>query len=195
MPSGDDWDADLDDQDPSLETDEEDTEQDADGDEDADAGDTGESGQAGDAKRLRDLQSRADKAEARANKLQKQLEAQGKSSKNDGKEAGVVPPELQQWLTAAQDSARTRFYESDPRFKAYGVDPALISGATPEEMKGSADRLKKQIDRLETAIRKAILTEHGYVEEPRGGSNKMPKADWAGMSSEAFNKQLKELGY
>ena len=190
-----DWDGDAEDQDLDSTEDENDTEDTSDTDGDGDTSDTGD---AGAAKRIKDLQSKADKEQARANKLQSQLDAlnaQKKSPTDDGKRSsGAVPPELRQWLDAAKDQARTRFYESEPRFKEYGIDPGLIQGDTPEEMQASVTRLRKQVAKIETQIRQKVLTEHGYVEEPKGGTP-TPKRDWASMSSEDFDKEVRRLGY
>lgn len=144
------------------------------------------------AKRIKDLQSAKDRAEAEANRLRKQLEgkAPAKGPKDDGKNEGDVPPEFRQWLTAAQERVREGFYASEPRFKEYGVDPALITGNTPEEMKASATQLKKFVSRMESNIRNKVLREHGIAAVAPSGTPAGSKKTYKEMTAEEFERAV-----
>lgn len=143
-----------------------------------------------DDKRVRDLQSKADKATAEANKLRKELEALKAKPKDAGKEAGDVPPELRQWLNAAQDRVRDQLYGADPRFKEYGIDPALITGGTPEEMKATAAQLKKFVDRVETKVRNKALRDAGFDPEPVA-STPQTRRNYAEMDPKDFEEVVR----
>lgn len=140
-------------------------------------------------KRLRDLQSKADKETARANKAEAALKAlqAGGTKQDDGRPKGSVDPEVQKWLSVAKESARTRLYESEPRFKEYGLAPSLISGDSPDDMEASFTQLKRLVGKVESRVRDAVLKEHGFAEAPRGGTS-TPKRDYANMSKDDFEK-------
>lgn len=140
-------------------------------------------------KRLRDLQSKADKETARANKAEAALAAlkAGGVKPGEGKPTGSVDPEVQKWLSVAKESARTRLYESDPRFKEYGLPPSLISGDSPEDMETSFTQLKRLVGKVESRVRDSVLKEHGFAEAPRSGTA-TPKRDFTTMSKEDFEK-------
>lgn len=180
----DEFETDFDETDPVLE-DEDENENDEESEAEAD----GESGDKTD-KRLRDLQSKADKATAEANKLRKELEKLQTKGKDEGKEAGDVPPELRQWLTAAQDRVRDQLYGQDPRFKEYGIDPSLITGSTPAEMRTSAAQLKKFVDRVETKVRNRALREHGFDPEPQTSIPAGKRKSYATMTAEEFEAEV-----
>lgn len=141
-------------------------------------------------KRIRDLQSKADKAEARANKLQKQLEAQGKSKNaatDDEGTEGVVPPEVRKWLDAAKERTLDQTFKSDGRFQKYKVDPAFIQADSPDALKERAKALAKMLSEIETQVRNEVLVEHGFSPQPATSERSEPK-NYATMSSEEFNK-------
>lgn len=143
-------------------------------------------------KRLRDLQSAKDKETARANKAEAALKKMTESLKpGAGKPEGSVPPEVQKWLDAAKEGTRTRLYESDPRFKEYGLPRSLIAGDTPEDMEASATQLKRLVAKVESRVRESVLKEHGFAEAP-SGSTKLPKRDYGNMSTEDFEKVLRQ---
>lgn len=136
-------------------------------------------------KRIRDLQSALDKALAENNKLKKVSPA-------DKKAPASRDPEVERWMRAAQDATRDRLYDSDPRFKEFGIDPAVISGDTPEEMKMSLRELTKLISRVETRVRNKTLREHGFSPPPKEGGAE-PRRNIAGMSNEDFQKLVDEV--
>lgn len=135
-------------------------------------------------KRIRDLQSALDKAIAENNKLKKATPTDKKAPSRD--------PEVERWMRAAQDATRDRLYDSDPRFKEFGIDPAVISGDTPEEMRASVKELTKLISRVETRVRNKTLREHGFSPPPKEGGAE-PRRNIAGMSNEEFEKLVAEV--
>jgi hypothetical protein len=167
----------------------EDEDQDTD---DAASGD-GDSESKEQSKRIRDLQSKADKAEARANKAEKALKdskAKANPARVDGKDGEEVPAAVREWLVAAEDRLRESLYEEDPRFKEFSIDPALISGATPAAMRESKKALVAFVDKLETGVRDKVLVEHGFRPEPKTSERQEP-VNYATMTAEEFAKHEK----
>lgn len=164
---------------------------------DADALPTGQDLKDGskDSKRINDLMSRAQKAEARAEKAEKTLKAAGsKSSDADAGNAAppaVIPPEIAQWLETAKDAARERIYNADTRFAKYGLDLALVDGEKPDEMRSAASRLSATIDVIESKVRNEVLVEHGLTPAAAGGSTAPKMGDIATMSDEEFEKLVR----
>lgn len=148
-----------------------------------------------DDKRIRDLQSKADKAEARANKLQKELdEAVSKAAKVSDADEQEVPPQVRDWLLAAQERAQKGLYEQDQRFKDYQVPEAFITGDSPSKMKENAEALSNLVTQIEGQVRNKVLVEHGFAPEPATSERQDPK-NYGNMSSEDFNKEFdKALG-
>ncbi len=139
-------------------------------------------------KRIKDLQSKADKAVAEANKLKKKLEeAESKAAKGVNEDEAEVPAAVKEWLIAAQDRAQTSFMDSDPRFKEYEVDPAFITGDSPAAMQDSAKALTKLVDSIEGKSRNKILVEHGFRPEPASSERNEP-VNYTTMAKEEFAK-------
>jgi hypothetical protein len=139
------------------------------------------------AKRIRDLQSKADKAEARANKAEKALKAKTSSAKDETPSGADVPPEVAEWLKSTQTSFREDLFAEDKRFKQFDLDPALITGETPSEMRESQKALIEFVDKMEGQIRDSVLVEHGFAPAPKASERQKP-ANYATMTSEEFAK-------
>jgi hypothetical protein len=140
------------------------------------------------AKRIRDLQSKADKSEARANKAEKALaKANAGSAKVDETKGGTIPPEVAEWLKSTQTNFRDDLFEEDPRFAKFKIDPALISGDTPSEMSESKKTLATFVDKMEDSIRDSVLEEHGFSPEPKASERSKP-VNYETMTSEEFAK-------
>lgn len=137
-------------------------------------------------KRVRDLQSMLDKALAENNKLKK-IPVQEAT-----KPAVSRDPEVERWMLQAQDATRSRFYDADPRFKEYGIDPAVITGGTPEEMQLSQKAVLKIISRVETRARNKTLQEHGFSPPPKGGGSDRSRRDFATMDATEFDRLVKD---
>lgn len=185
------------DQDLDLDLDDEDLDGSSDADDDGpDAPQSKETSSAArsESKRVSDLMSKWQAAEARAKKAEDALAKAGKqgSSASDGS-GDEIPEQVRRWMDAAKEGARERWYNSDPRFAAYGLEQALIEGADPEAMQASAKRLAALIDSVESKARQKVLDEHGLTPE-FAGSTKAPTYDFASMSDEDFAKFLAKRG-
>lgn len=165
-----------------------DEDSDPDGDEDEDEEPASESKKQTDksAKRIRDLQSAKDKAEAELKRLKREL-ASGK----DRREKRELDPEVQQWMEVAKDTTRQRLFEADPRLKDSGLTAAAITGDTPDEMRRSARALTKMLDKVETRTRNRLLQEHG-IEPSQSDAGRPPARDYASMSKEEFERIVAE---
>jgi len=139
---------------------------------------------------LRKMQSERDKETARANKAQKEVDKMKAAS---AKSAGSteVPPQVQEWIVAAQSRTRETLYESNPKFKAFGIDPTLISGDTPAEMTASAKSLSEFVETLEGTVRDSVLKEHGFDPAPKA-SAAMGRKDFNAMDTKEFDAIVEE---
>jgi hypothetical protein len=180
--------ADTDDQDLDLEGQDGD-EGDADGD--GDGGNDGDGkdgkpegdGQTGEDKRLADLQSRLDKAEARANKAEAALAKGGGSGEGEGSK----DPERAALLEELREASLDAVYGEFKELGEYGIDRALIEGKTRAEMRESATSLVGLVKSVATKARNKALKEAGVTAEP-AGSTRTPPKDFASMSAEEFEK-------
>ena len=154
---------------------------------DADAG--GKAIQSG-AADLSKMQSERDKETARANKLQKELDSAKLATAKDvvGSE---VPLQVQEWILAAKNRTRQVLFDSNPKFAAYAVSPALIIGDTPVEMEASAKSLAEFVDKLEGSVRDSVLRDHGFNPEPLASVRAAGKS-FASMNSAEFNALVDE---
>lgn len=135
-----------------------------------------------------DLMSKWQSEQAKNERLQKELvRLQGTKSTQ-----GAVPPEVQQWMDAAKDAARERFYETDPRLAEYGIPASAITGNTPDEMRASVKGYRDLIDSVETKARNKVLAEHGIVAESVG-SSRFDDQDLVGMSDKDFDKLVNQV--
>lgn len=137
-------------------------------------------------KRIRDLQSQLDKAKAENNKLLKAKEA------DSDPKAKETDPEVRRWVQAAKDVTRSRVYDSDPRFKEFGIDQTAITGDSPEEMNASAAALLRIIKRIESRTTNKVLREHGFSPEPRNGDRAV-KRDYRNMKQDEFDALVKQV--
>lgn len=158
-------------------------------------GDTGsaESGMQSPAKSGEDLskmQSERDREVARANKLQKELDSLKAASAKDAGAQGV-PPQVQEWILAAQRRTREVIYDSNPKFKAYGVSPDLITGDSPAAMEASAQSLAAFVDTLEGNVRDQVLRDHGLNPEPLASTRAAGK-NFKTMDTAEFNRLVED---
>ncbi len=151
---------------------------------------SGSSEQSGSAKDLSAMQSEKDKETARANKAVKELKAMKDATAKDA-DGSEVPPQVQEWIVAAQSSARDALFKANPKFEQHGISPDLITGNTPAEMKASAKTLGEFVTKLEGNVRDSVLEEHGLDPEPKGSSSGVGN-DFKGMSTEEFDKLVTE---
>lgn len=136
-------------------------------------------------KRISDLQSRADKAEARANKLEKLLAKRD----DEGDAGGSKDPERNALLSELREAGLDSIYSQFTELTQYGIDRTLIEGATRAELRASAASLVALIKNIETKARNATLREFGLKADPSGTSRKPPR-DYSQLSDEEFEKEL-----
>lgn len=139
-------------------------------------------------KRIRDLQSKADAAEARANKAEAALKA---ASANKGT-AGQVDPATQALMLEVREASLDAIFGEFPQLKQYGIDRSLIEGSTRAELRANANSLVGLIKSVSTKVRNETLAEHGLV-APASGSARKPPVDYGSMSDEDFLKLLDSM--
>lgn len=136
-------------------------------------------------KRVRDLQSAADKATARANKAEAALAKA--LSRGETSDEGSKDPEREALLSELRDASLDAVYAEFGELKTYGIDRALIGGRTRAEMRESATALVGLIKSVATKERNRVLKDNGIVPEP-AGSTRTPPKNFAEMSDEEFEK-------
>lgn len=143
-------------------------------------------------KRIKDLMSKWQKAEARARRAEAAASGpkSGEASRDAAPaEAPSLPAEAAAWVTAAREMAVDRIFESDPRFAEYGISKDDLDGATPDQVRASAERYRRLIDGLEGRVRNKVLAEHGFAPE-LGTESRAPKKSYADMTAEEFEAEI-----
>lgn len=135
-------------------------------------------------------QSKADKAEARANKAEQELDQLRRSQTVE--EPKSAPPAQANgsgdaWVAASKDNFRDDLFRSDPRLANLGFEPALIQGSTPAEMRQSFTSLQGTVNRMESGIRNQVLVEHGLEPVP-GSGERATAVNFKTMPTDEFNK-------
>jgi len=153
-------------------------------DDDVDAAGSEESNEAataddGDQKRINDLMSKWQKAEAANKKLEERLA----KLESQGRDDEANP---QQWVNLMRQSTRDQIYESEPRLARYGIEPTAIEGNTPAEMRASMTNLVALIDRIETDASNRTLKKAGLTANQVGG--RVEKGPSIPESDEDFEK-------
>jgi hypothetical protein len=135
--------------------------------------------------------SQAQKAQARAAKAEQQLLQAVRSGEESQRVAAAagLPLEVQAWLQSVRDAESDRVFQSDPRFHAYGISASDLAGETPEQIKASADRYKRMIDRVEGRVRAEMRRDFG-ISPDIGGERRGPKVNVSEMPTEDFLKYL-----
>jgi len=125
-------------------------------------------------KRVNDLMGKWQSEQAKAAKLQQELDAErAKASLKiaKSKTASAGDKAAEEFVQFARESARKQLFDSDPRLTAYGLSPEAIVGDSIEDMKTSFKGQVELIAAIETRARNEVLSEHGL--DPRveaGGS-------------------------
>ena len=131
-------------------------------------------------KRIRDLMSRADKAEARANQLEAQLKGKGSTKRSKDK------AETDEFMELVREQSRNQLFSSDPRLAEYGLKPSVIAGNTPEEMRASFDQYKSLLDAIVSKVRNQVLVEHGLDAGVTGSGKGQELPDFSAMPAKDF---------
>lgn len=140
----------------------------------------------GDAKRIADLQSKADKAEARANAAEKAL----KAAKQGG--GGGGDPATQALMAELREASLDAVFGEFPQLRDYSIDRSLIEGASRAELREKATELVGLIKSIETKVRNKVLADNGIV-APATGDKVRKAVDYATMSDEDFEKVLNSV--
>lgn len=143
-------------------------------------------------KRISDLQSAKDKETARANKLQKQLDAIAKAAKEDDAEDSKPPASTGggSMDNAIADMARMFAFQQNPKLAEYGVSAADLNGATPGEIAQNATELVARFEKIETQVRNKVLADNGMAPEIEGNAPPSQPRDFSKMSKEDFQKVM-----
>lgn len=145
-------------------------------------------------KRISDLQSKADKQEARANKAESALKRLQEAMKEPDAEEGKPPagnPVADAATLAILDMAKMFAVQQHPRLAEFGLSAADLTGSTPSEVAQSAAALVTRFEKIETQVKNKVLAENGFAPEIDAGAPAPTKAkDFSKMSSEDFKKTL-----
>lgn len=137
-------------------------------------------------KRISDLQSKADKETARANKAEAELArllARGESPK-PGKD-----PERDALMVELREASLDAVYGEFPELRDFEINRTLIEGTTRAQMRESASSLVGLIKAVETKSRNQTLREFGLTAEPVGAS-RTPSKSYADMSPEEIEQEI-----
>jgi type III secretion system FlhB-like substrate exporter len=141
-------------------------------------------------KRVSDLQSKADKETARANKAEARLKALQVAMEDKGAETGSAPPASAAGDLggAILDMARMFAVQQNPKLAEFGLSSADLTGSTPSEIAQSAAALIARFDKIETQIRNKVLADNGLTPDISAGTPPDPKRDYSKMGAEDFKK-------
>jgi hypothetical protein len=145
-------------------------------------------------KRVRDLQSLADKETARANKAEKERDRFKAALLDSGAEGSPPADAGGAQDSATLDMARMFVFQQHPKLAEYGLSEADLTGSTPGDIARSAADQVARLERVETKARNKLLAENGMAPEVDGGSPPPPARDFSKMSSEDFKKLMAEHG-
>lgn len=138
----------------------------------------------GDAKRIKDLQSKADAETARANKAEKAL------AKMRGE--GDADPATQRLVAELREASLDAVFGEFPELREFGINRDLVEGTTRAELRVNAKALVSLIKNVSTKARNKALAEAGVTPAPAGSRRESPK-DYNAMSDEDFGKELARL--
>jgi len=141
-------------------------------------------------KRVRDLQSKADKETARANKAETRLKALETALKEGDPE--VEKPPASTGADVILDMARMFAVQQNPKLAEYGLTATDLTGGTPTEIAANAASLVARYEKLETQIRNKVLAANGLAPEIEGETQTQSKQDFSKMSTEDFNKLVEQ---
>lgn len=135
-------------------------------------------------KRIRDLTSKWQKAEAKARKLAQAAKSQ---TKDEAPEAAPRDDEFTQFM---RENVRTTLFSQNPLLAEYGFEASDIAGQTPTEMKASLSKLTKRLTAMEAVAVKRAQERLGIDPDISGGMTGENLPDFASMSDEEFEKYL-----
>jgi hypothetical protein len=151
----------------------------------------------GETPRLRALMSLWQKEQAKANRLEKEVErlSAGGTPTTTTTEDGTPPAgnngETSEHLAFMRSMTRDTLFASDPRLATYGFSPDAIEGNSPTQMRTSLKNLQTMIDRIEGVSTSKTLKKHGMVPsitEGGGPADRKRTKSVENMTDEEFNK-------
>lgn len=165
-------------------------------DDDALSGDSSKSGKDPKStdKRISDLQSKADKETARANKAETQLNrllaaAKDPDDAGEGKGSSSGAPDAA--TTVMIDMAKMFVFQQHPKLAEYGLSTSDLNGSNPGEIAQSAAGLVARFEKIETQARNKVLADNGLAPELAADQTVSKKqVDYSKMSAEDFKKTL-----
>lgn len=141
-------------------------------------------------KRISDLQSKADKETARANKAEARLKLlQAALDEESGTESGKPPVSGGGPVDSAiLDMARMFAFQQHPKLAEYGLSEVDLNGGSPSDIARAATDLVAHYEKIETRVRNKVLASQGLAPELDSGSPPAASRDFTNMSSEDFKK-------
>lgn len=146
-------------------------------------------------KRIKDLMSKWQAAEARANRLQAQLAGAGAGQGDQGGEpqgGDDAAGDASEFVEFARENTRTMLFASDPRLADYGLTAEDIAGTTLAEMRASMTKHLKLIGGIEGKARNKILAEAGLDPDVATGASTEQAPSFSTMSDADFAKFLEQ---
>lgn len=144
-------------------------------------------------KRVSDLQSKADKETARANKaeatVKRLIEAAKDPDTEESKPKAQASGDAQ--LDVILDMARMFTVQQHPKLAEFGLVASDLIGSTPAEIAASAAALITRFEKIETQVRNKVLAANGLAPEIESAApSSDPKRDFSKMSSDDFKKVM-----
>lgn len=136
-------------------------------------------------KRVNDLMSKWQSAQAENARLKAQLAASGKGPGEDAQESGTND-RINEFEEFARDNARITLFNSDPRLAQNDLKPEDITGSTLAEMRASFSKHQKLIAGMEGRMRNRILAEHGLDPDVATGASTEAVPSFSKMTDKQF---------
>lgn len=145
-------------------------------------------------RRVRDLQSKADRETARANRAERDKAAAEEALAAALAQTPVTSPDaepdvttqLTELQTLQRATLRNDIVRSDPVFA--GVED-WVSGDTPDALRQSATRVRNLVLKIRTSERNRAMVEFGYNPD-NGGGGGVSETSINDMDDEQFNRYL-----
>lgn len=148
----------------------------------------------GEGKRISDLMSNWQKAEARATKAETALAARdgGAAAQGDDQQGDATNARISEYEEFARANARSTLFGSDPQLAEAGLVVDDIAGSTLAEMRASMQKHQQVIGGIEGRLRNKILSEHGLDPEVATGQGTEKPVSFSTMTDKQFNDYLAE---
>lgn len=140
-------------------------------------------------KRVNDLMSNWQKAEARAKKAEAELAAArgGQSQEPQGDAGNDRVTEFEEF---ARENARITLFNSEPLLAQAGLEAGDLAGTTLAEMRASLKKHLKVVSGMESRLRNKVLQEHGLDPEVATGAGTEKTPSFSTMTEKEFNDYM-----